>query len=97
MNINNVLSASLNKIFPSFLGTISAMLGFVLHNEFGAFLTILGSILSKVVLFLHGSICTKKPFLTEIKCYLGARCSSVVRAFAHGATGRRIDPSWWTH
>ena len=27
----------------------------------------------------------------------GARCSSVVRAFAHGAMGRRIDPSWWTH
>ena len=25
-----------------------------------------------------------------------ARCSSVVRAFAHGAMGRRIDPSWWT-
>ena len=25
---------------------------------------------------------------------LGARCSSVVRAFAHGAMGRRIDPSW---
>ena len=25
---------------------------------------------------------------------LGARCSSVVRAFAHGAIGRRIDPSW---
>ena len=24
----------------------------------------------------------------------GARCSSVVRAFAHGAIGRRIDPSW---
>ena len=23
-----------------------------------------------------------------------ARCSSVVRAFAHGAMGRRIDPSW---
>ena len=28
---------------------------------------------------------------------VGARCSSVVRAFAHGAMGRRIDPSWWTH
>ena len=28
---------------------------------------------------------------------LGARCSSVVRAFAHGAMGRRINPSWWTH
>ena len=27
----------------------------------------------------------------------GTRCSSVVRAFAHGAMGRRIDPSWWTH
>ena len=24
----------------------------------------------------------------------GARCSSEVRAFAHGAMGRRIDPSW---
>ena len=26
--------------------------------------------------------------------FTGARCSSVVRAFAHGAMGRRIDPSW---
>ena len=26
---------------------------------------------------------------------VGVRCSSVVRAFAHGAMGRRIDPSWW--
>ena len=24
----------------------------------------------------------------------GARCSSVVRAFAHGVMGRRIDHSW---
>ena len=24
----------------------------------------------------------------------GARCSSVVRAFAHGAMGHRIDPLW---
>ena len=24
----------------------------------------------------------------------GARCSSVVKAFTHGAMGRRIDPSW---
>ena len=28
---------------------------------------------------------------------MGARCSSVVRVFAHGAMGHRIDPSWWTH
>ena len=27
----------------------------------------------------------------------GARCSSVVRTFAHGAMDRRIDPSWWIH
>ena len=25
---------------------------------------------------------------------LGVRCNSVVRAFAHGAMGRLIDPSW---
>ena len=24
----------------------------------------------------------------------GARCSSMVRVFAHGAIGRWIDPSW---
>ena len=24
----------------------------------------------------------------------GARCSSVVRVFAHGAMDRRLDPSW---
>ena len=24
----------------------------------------------------------------------GARCSSVVRAFVHGAMGRQINPSW---
>ena len=24
----------------------------------------------------------------------GARCGSVVKAFAHSAMGRRIDPSW---
>ena len=31
---------------------------------------------------------------THEKSLVGARCSSVVRAFAHGAMGRRIDPSW---
>ena len=25
---------------------------------------------------------------------IGARCSSLVRAFAHGTMGSRIDPSW---
>ena len=27
----------------------------------------------------------------------GAKCSSVVSAFAHGAMGLQIDHSWWTH
>ena len=26
-----------------------------------------------------------------------ARCSSVVRKFAHGVMSCRIDPSWWTN
>ena len=26
--------------------------------------------------------------------FQGAKCSSVIRAFAHGAMGRRINPSW---
>ena len=29
--------------------------------------------------------------------FQGAKCSSVARAFTHGAMGLRIDPSWWTH
>ena len=32
-----------------------------------------------------------------ISLRLNMRSSSVVRAFAHGAMDRRIDPSWWTH
>ena len=41
-----------------------------------------------------------QSFCSILKCSLnfipgfGVRCSSVVRAFAHGAMGRRIDPSW---
>ena len=33
----------------------------------------------------------------EFFVVIGARCSSVVRELAHGAMGRGIDPSWWTH
>ena len=36
----------------------------------------------------------KKTFTVHSDAVSGARCSSVVRAFAHGAMGRRIDPSW---
>ena len=31
---------------------------------------------------------------TSLPSFKGARCSSVVRAFAHGVMGRRIEPSW---
>ena len=37
----------------------------------------------------------KVEVVCEISLSLsGARCSSVVKAFAHGAMDRRIDPSW---
>ena len=35
-----------------------------------------------------------KIVLLSLLLAAGARCSSVVRAFAHGSMGRRIDPSW---
>ena len=44
-----------------------------------------------------------EPYMKEVAAQVGylyfivsegARCSSAVRAFAHGAMGRRIDPSW---
>ena len=49
------------------------------------------------------NISTKQIILVDRNKYFGkyffvftdgARCSSVVRAFTHGAMGRRIDPSW---
>ena len=36
-------------------------------------------------------------FSGRVMMNLGVRCSSMARAFAHGAMGHRIDPSWWTH
>ena len=41
-------------------------------------------------------ICINPDRITHTTVFVtrGARCSSVVRAFAHGATGRQIDPSW---
>ena len=42
------------------------------------------------VKLVYDLVLDHKQFL-EVK---RARCSSVVRAFAHGVMGRRIDPSW---
>ena len=40
-------------------------------------------------------VAIKISYLLICLCsWMGARCSSVVRAFAHGAMGRRIDPRW---
>ena len=45
---------------------------------------------------LHG-ICYFSLIKRVTNCFislLGARCCSVVRVFAHGVMGHRIDPSW---
>ena len=36
----------------------------------------------------------KMPKLLDQTVFIEARCSSVVRSFARGAMGRRIDPLW---
>ena len=42
-----------------------------------------------------GSILHCGPIeLFLIPASVGARCSSVVRAFAHGVMGHQINPSW---
>ena len=43
---------------------------------------------------LHEYCTDFKIFYFEFQTNLGARCSSVVRAFTHGAMGHRIDHSW---
>ena len=40
---------------------------------------------------IQDEICLNRQATSSVS---GARCSSVVRAFARGAMGRRIDPSW---
>ena len=44
--------------------------------------------------FLSPITVTVHLHIPDLVSSSGARCSSVVRAFAHGAMGRRIDPSW---
>ena len=49
--------------------------------------------LQQLALYVHIKLCdltTEMGILSPI----GARCRSAVRAFAHGAMVRRIDPSW---
>ena len=51
--------------------------------------TICKDFLQIVRIFCHDLTNRSCPRLTPL--------SSVVRAFAHGAMGDRINPSWWTH
>ena len=44
-----------------------------------------------------GMFCLVRLEVTRLHIGVGARCSSVVRVFAYGVMGRRIDPSRWTH
>ena len=49
------------------------------------------------IVIIVGSVCLQEcTFSLRIFDYAGrgTRCSSVVRAFAHGTMGHRIDPSW---
>ena len=45
------------------------------------------------VMFLKWTSVNQKATICLIPINNRARCSSVVRAFAHGAMGHRIDPS----
>ena len=40
-----------------------------------------------------------RSFIVDPLSYFSSQSKmySVVRVFAHGAMGLRIDPSWWTH
>ena len=51
-------------------------------------------VISSWFLFNLKSIIWARIALYQLHCKQGVRCSSVVRAFAHGAMGRQIDPSW---
>ena len=54
-----------------------------------------GSLISTSDLAVSTVAVSDRNHKTDIGCWWqGARCCSVVRAFAHGAMGRRIDPSW---
>ena len=59
-------------------------------------------VLLRLFLFIHSFIrsinssLSHSFFLSLVSSTTEARGTSVVRAFAHGAMGRWIDPSWWT-
>ena len=47
-----------------------------------------------LLLIEKSSLCSGCSRVFSVTIKMGVRCSSVVRAFAHGAMGHRIDLSW---
>ena len=60
------------------------------------FIVLVVIVLVPVIVICLGIVVDRRYryYLTLDSIVRGARCSSAVRAFAHGAMGRRIDPSW---
>ena len=79
-----MLSVSLNKTFPSL-----SLFTPVAEISCSHLLSTSPSLLCSLSFKGHGIILSVAALFM-----LGVRCSSVVRAFAYGAMGRRIDPSW---
>ena len=49
-----------------------------------------------IEVIIENELHLSKELICVICNVMGSRCSSVLRAFAHGAMGHWIDPSWWT-
>ena len=97
-----MLSVSLNKTFPSFL--VNCGMSFI-DMEFIFDAVDPGDCRLKLILFVMdfhdgfnwGFFIYLFDVTLNTLLLTGAKCNSVVRAFAHGAMGHWIDPSWWTH
>ena len=48
-----------------------------------------------IYIHTHTHTHTSGELFKAARFYFGARCSSALRAFAHGAMDSRIDTSWW--
>ena len=51
----------------------------------------------QVIFRAYSHLLIEIEVIGDLRRNRGVRCSSVVRAFAHGAMSRQSDPSWWTH
>ena len=85
----NICRNMSGKTFSRALNYFTFRMSFMFHNN-GCYCFVLLFLLCVCgVCFFHLFI-----FIYVFCVGGGARCSSAVRAFAHGGMGRRIDPSW---